>query len=380
MEQPILMEQEPPDTGDGGNSNVSSELEDKADPEGSHQGMGEENEINDDGRKRKNTDFSDTREQIRSEPDSEQGAVSPPSRELDHQASERPHKIPKLETKEDSVVRTEAQEGGEDISPCPSTMTSSPLNTKASPLSRFPPAPHPNSETSPMKRPTLNNDVSSSPGGIFDDADDDETFDLGVLKRISNTSVIVKPNPKPSPFPAGLVKKSAAFVTSKVKETAKTKVPDAKSPNTNQQKQTPTPKKRQSKPVRKVLVGKKEQDAAETLLQGKIDLLSILPEHDCRFLGEELWIFTLQQLESVISRSPETSDASEPRTRRSREARDELLLKLKSSTLLKQELSAEVTLPSGGADSPASSENSKSVSVLNISVCETTGRLFFFRI
>ena len=92
-------------------------------------------------------------------------------------------------------------------------------------------------------------------------------------------------------------------------------------------------KKKAPKPARKVLMNKKDQDAAEGLLMRQIDLAKILPMEDCKFLGRDLWIFTLQQLEYVLEPSKVTGgDADTPD---SRDHRRELLNKLASGSFLK---------------------------------------------
>ena len=116
-------------------------------------------------------------------------------------------------------------------------------------------------------------------------------------------------------------------------------------------------RKKPSKPTRRVLFSKKEQDAAEALLKGKIDLLRILPEEDCRFLGENLWVFTLQQLECILNHTDQkerqrngsvvddtvgdnavgdsNSSSNEP-SETQRNLRRELLEKLAASNLLRR--------------------------------------------
>ena len=67
--------------------------------------------------------------------------------------------------------------------------------------------------------------------------------------------------------------------------------------------------KTSSRVVKKVLFGKKEQDAAHSLLQGKCDLTAVLPMDVCLFLAEHFWIFTLDQFLSVVK--PEAIEQSQ---------------------------------------------------------------------
>ena len=48
------------------------------------------------------------------------------------------------------------------------------------------------------------------------------------------------------------------------------------------------------------LLSKKESTAATNVLSGIDDLLTVLPQEQCRFLGNKFWIFTVQQLETVL--------------------------------------------------------------------------------
>jgi hypothetical protein len=80
------------------------------------------------------------------------------------------------------------------------------------------------------------------------------------------------------------------------------------------------PKRKRAKPTRKVLVASKERDQAMALLRGKTDLSDCLPARDCDFLGEECWIFTVEQLEFALTPSV---------------CHDELLKKLQASTFLR---------------------------------------------
>jgi len=62
-------------------------------------------------------------------------------------------------------------------------------------------------------------------------------------------------------------------------------------------------KKQPPKPVRRVLIAKRERLAAVQLLNDFNDLRAWLSEEDCLFLAEKAWIFTKQQLEAVLDPS-----------------------------------------------------------------------------
>jgi hypothetical protein len=73
-----------------------------------------------------------------------------------------------------------------------------------------------------------------------------------------------------------------------------------------------TAKKRKDKPPPvKVLKAMKEEKEAKVLLDGKVDLARILPEAECKFLAEKLWIVTSQQLENVLN--PKNEEGSRAR-------------------------------------------------------------------
>jgi hypothetical protein len=70
----------------------------------------------------------------------------------------------------------------------------------------------------------------------------------------------------------------------------------------NEEKLDTIDKKRRKspKPIRKVLVAKKEHDLASTFMKNKRDLLDVLSEEECKFLGENFWIFTVEQLKHAL--------------------------------------------------------------------------------
>lgn len=107
--------------------------------------------------------------------------------------------------------------------------------------------------------------------------------------------------------------------------------------------------KRKSKPTRKVLIARKEKEQATTLLEGIEDLLERLPKEDCKFLAESFWIFTTNQLQWVLTQSPDQEEGVVPDVSakddttivKASHLRDEILLKLATSKLLR---------PSGAGD------------------------------
>ena len=141
---------------------------------------------------------------------------------------------------------------------------------------------------------------SSSPGGIFDDADEDDTFDLSAYKQPD-------PPPRPPLIRPDLV---AAILGTPPKTKVQQPIILKQSPAQKADEEKLARKKKHTKPAKKLFITKKEQEGAEALVSGKVDLLKILPEKDCHFLGNELWIFTLQQLASILGVQMETSDTS----------------------------------------------------------------------
>ena len=173
----------------------------------------------------------------------------------------------------------------------------------------------------------------SSPG-IFDDADEDETFDIQEYKSPPNP--IPKPNiirpdlfdvilgtPPKSKLPMGIDYKSN----------------DSPDMNNDSEKKLSAKRKKPVKPMKKVFVAKKEQEAAAKAIGDSIDLLRVLPEEDCYFLGEHLWIFTLQQLESAIFNyevGESTERGNKDEKPQNRNLRQELLDVLASKARVKE--------------------------------------------
>jgi hypothetical protein len=87
----------------------------------------------------------------------------------------------------------------------------------------------------------------------------------------------------------------------------------------------PTKRRRKSATQKKLLVAKKERDAAQKLLCDKFDLRDFLPEEVCKFLGCNFWIFTVDQLRCVLK----SSHDDEYLARQAKEIRKEIVELLK---------------------------------------------------
>jgi len=95
-------------------------------------------------------------------------------------------------------------------------------------------------------------------------------------------------------------------------------------------KKTEKKKKRKGpSTVKRILVAKKEAEQATSLLRGKGDLSECIAAEDCSFLGERFWIFTVEQLASVLNldESPVGSSDAEKTSQGSR-VRDEIITAL----------------------------------------------------
>lgn len=62
-------------------------------------------------------------------------------------------------------------------------------------------------------------------------------------------------------------------------------------------------RKRAPKPLRRILNARKETELAVTFMENLTDLLDYLPEKDCKFLADSLWIFTKSQLHAILDHS-----------------------------------------------------------------------------
>lgn len=87
----------------------------------------------------------------------------------------------------------------------------------------------------------------------------------------------------------------------------------------------PEPKPKRKPPTLiKMMKAKKDIKDAKVLLGGKIDLATILPEQDCRFLAEKLWIVSKEQLQNVL----------QPKSEECSSLRQELIDSLAASSLV----------------------------------------------
>jgi len=125
-------------------------------------------------------------------------------------------------------------------------------------------------------------------------------------------------------------------------------------PIKSEETEDPTPKKRMSKPVKKVLVAKKESDIAVTFLTGKRDLADTLPETDCWFLANEFWVFTHDQLNYVLDDADTTKGPT----------REQIISKL--------EASKDILFPPAPTDVAAESEEPKSGEAAESKLSEPT--------
>lgn len=80
---------------------------------------------------------------------------------------------------------------------------------------------------------------------------------------------------------------------------------EAGSANTRKKPLNDTADKRRKR-IPEELSSPKESNAALNILSGIDDLLSVLSEAECKFLGNKFWIFTVQQLESVLAQNDTT--------------------------------------------------------------------------
>lgn len=156
--------------------------------------------------------------------------------------------------------------------------------------------------------------------GIFDDADEDNTFDLEEYRNAAVHDESATPVVRPDLVTAILGSGPKAKIVA---------TPVLTPSCTSNETPPKTEDSLKKKQLKKVLVTRKEQDTAAAILEGKIDLLRILPKDDCNFLAKELWIFTLQQLEFVV----DDDDASLKQDPLKVRSRDTLVKKLALSEI-----------------------------------------------
>ena len=158
-------------------------------------------------------------------------------------------------------------------------------------------------------------ETSSSMVGMFDDAEDDQTFDFKIYKKLANSASTIRPDLVAAIL--GAPPKSNTAVT-----------PIAKHP----EKRRRVTNKKQKK-----ISTEKERMAAVAILDGEIDLLRILTRDDCDFLGKKCFIFTLRHLEWVLDEDVNSQDS-----RSRQEAREILTRNLKENCLMTHEFKKTV--------------------------------------
>lgn len=162
-------------------------------------------------------------------------------------------------------------------------------------------------------------------GGIFDDAEGDETFTGPTYNHWVEDLAQEKP---PTKYLESSWNKSHA--TKPQGQTSEKVVDPIKKP-----------KKKISKPIKRVLIGRKEMDQATSLLSDKHDLMNVLEPDHCWFLGKTLWIFCVEQLESILNTTTSKS-GNDPEGRSSStetgvvSSRQELLDHVAKSHLVKK--------------------------------------------
>ena len=118
----------------------------------------------------------------------------------------------------------------------------------------------------------------------------------------------------------------------------------------------PAPKKKPSKPVKKVLVAKKESDLAVNFLNGKHDLADVLPEKDCLFLASQFWVFTHEQLRFLIRRASEEEPSLEDGEAQKYLTRDQVLAKIAASDILNPKTQTDVCVKMEDEETPVQPE------------------------
>ncbi len=130
---------------------------------------------------------------------------------------------------------------------------------------------------------------------MFDDAEDDRTFDIGSYKKSSSSTSTIR---------ADLV---AAILGSSTQANTK-HLTVSSHPNSSSIDAEPKRKRVTNKKPKKKST-EKERLTAVAILDGEVDLLRILSKDDCFFLGRKCFIFTLRQLEWVLGDDLESSNS-----------------------------------------------------------------------
>ena len=147
-----------------------------------------------------------------------------------------------------------------------------------------------NEEVLPSISKTIDN--SASMVEMFDDAEEDNTFDFDSYKKSIETASTIR---------ADLV---AAILGSSSMSSRNIMPNVEKSINNSDLKRRRTTTKKLKKKSTE-----KERTAAVATLDGEIDLLNILPKDDCFLLGRNCFIFTLRQLEWVLDDDTNAQDS-----------------------------------------------------------------------
>ncbi|KAL3923614.1 MAG: hypothetical protein SGILL_001557, partial [Bacillariaceae sp.] len=156
-------------------------------------------------------------------------------------------------------------------------------------------------------KPAVLQDLSSS--GVFDDAEDDVTlrFETAVKDvKDEKAANLIRPDLVATILGSLTTPSTAASEPISATKTVIAAVPITVS-KVKTESQAPR-KARMTKSPKRVWESKKEQDAAMTILRGKVDLSRVLSDEDCNFLGFGCGIFTLQQLEFVLNEEENVHD------------------------------------------------------------------------
>ena len=125
-------------------------------------------------------------------------------------------------------------------------------------------------------QPSVTSTSDANPG-IFDDADEDDTFDFAVHQNSSPAPSLLRSSP-----PRSLRPDLVAAILGTPPKPVPAQTTSGASGDTQERK-----RKKPVKPIKKVLHAAREQEAADKAIRGKIDLARVLPEEDCYFLGKE---------------------------------------------------------------------------------------------
>jgi len=206
-----------------------------------------------------------------------------------------------------SLTPPEAAAGINALLPTDSSSLLQPEKPNANVGSSFPATEQLSGTAAQVSSSTTDN-KEAAVGGVFDDADDDDV-EL-VVSGLSGPEAVRDEQPSGSVNNSS----SAASQASRLQEIRSVVVRNilgqpqheniasssdaAGIPPVADKSGNKTEKKR--KPLKRVLVAKKDSDQATALLRGKGDLSDCLSTEDCFFLAENFWIFTAEQLAFVL--------------------------------------------------------------------------------